>query len=328
MRSRFAALLAAAAAGSIMVLTTACGYMGEPLPPALLRPTVVTDLAAVEHGSKIVIHFTLPTETTEALPVKGKQDIELRVGPYKPGSFQTEEWLRTSDRVPDVPQTPPTTEVRVDAAKYVGRSVVVMMRERGPKGRDAGWSNAVDVTVVPPLEQPTGLEAKDAPDAVDLTWKGSAGAFRVFRRTPDNSTWILLGIAMKPEWLDTTIDYGKLYQYFVQAVQKTGATYAESEESDPIPFKPYDKFPPAAPAGLSAIAGSQTIELVWDRSTEKDFAGYRVYRDGTKVADNLTSASFSDRTAKQGVTYRYEVTAFDGVGNESGKSMAVESAIP
>lgn len=302
--------------------------MGEPLPPATRSPVRVTDLAAVEHGTKIAIHFTLPVVTTEDLPVKGPQDVELRVGSYTPGSFQLEEWFRTSDRVTGVAQSNPVASVEVDAAKYIGQSVVVMLRDHGPKGKDAGWSNAVALTAVPPLEQPTVLEAKDAPDAVSLTWHGNGNEFRVFRRTPDNSAWMLLGIAPKNEWLDSTIDFGKLYQYQVQAIEKTKDGYAESVESDPIPFKPADKFPPGAPTGLSAIAGSQTIELVWDRNTEKDFAGYRVYRDGTKIGDNLTSAAYSDKTARQGVIYRYEVTAFDGVGNESAKSAAVSASVP
>jgi len=312
------------------LMTASCGYMGEPRPPATRRPVNVTDLAAVEHGSNIVIHFTIPALTTEGLPVKRPADIELRVGPAGPNGFQIDEWARTSDRVPeaDISQSAPLAEAKVPAAKYVGKVVVVGTRVLGPKGKDAGWSNLNLVTVVPPLPRPIDLEAKDQPNAIELTWHAAAPEFRVFRKTPDTPDWTLLATAMKPSCTDSTIDYGKVYQYYVQSIEKAGDKYAESDESDPLVFKPYDKFPPATPTGLSALAGAQTIELVWDRNTERDFASYRVYRNGQKIAENLTAPAYSDKAVQPGMTYRYEVSALDTAGNESPKSAPVESAIP
>ena len=42
------------------VLLAGCGYVGEPLPPALKRPMRVTDLAAVERGSFSAHFWTVP----------------------------------------------------------------------------------------------------------------------------------------------------------------------------------------------------------------------------------------------------------------------------
>ena len=81
------------------LLLAGCGYIGEPLPPALRRPVRVTDLAAVERGSKIIIQFTIPKVTTEGLPIKGDEDIELRIGPPD-DPFRMAAWQRTSERVP------------------------------------------------------------------------------------------------------------------------------------------------------------------------------------------------------------------------------------
>src|ERR1019366_7793406 len=80
-----------------VLLLTGCGYVGNPLPPALKRPVRVTDLSAVERGWKIVIHFTIPKVTTEDLPIKGQQDIELRIG-VAPEPFNMDTWIRASDR--------------------------------------------------------------------------------------------------------------------------------------------------------------------------------------------------------------------------------------
>jgi fibronectin type 3 domain-containing protein len=67
---------------------------------------------------------------------------------------------------------------------------------------------------------------------------------------------------------------------------------------------------------------------VWDRNTEKDLASYRVFRDGQMIAANLTAPAYSDREAKQGVKYQYQVSALDNAGNESAKSPVVEGVIP
>ncbi len=129
-------------------------------------------------------------------------------------------------------------------------------------------------------------------------------------------------------YTDATIEYGKTYEYLVQAVEKTGNSYAESDLSDVKTIKPLDTFAPAVPAGLSAIPGARTIELKWDRNVEKDFASYRVYRDGKKVMEDLTAAAWSDRDAQPGTKYQYQVSAVDTAGNESTKSPPVETAIP
>ena len=85
---------------SLTLLLTGCGYIDQPLPPALRRPVIVTDLAAVERGSKIIIQFTIPKVTTEDLPLNGKEDIELRIG--LPNSDMAA-WQRAADRIPVSP---------------------------------------------------------------------------------------------------------------------------------------------------------------------------------------------------------------------------------
>ena len=45
---------------------------------------------------------------------------------------------------------------------------------------------------------------------------------------------IQIGTSTKPSYTDSTIEYGKTYQYYVQSVEKTNDTYAESEISEAI----------------------------------------------------------------------------------------------
>ena len=310
-----------------IIFLAGCGYMGEPLPPAMKRPLRVTDLAAVERGSNVIIHFTIPKVTTEGLPVKD-EDIELRIGPAE-NPFQPALWDKTADHIKVPKSDMPIATVTVPAAKFYNKEVVIGLDVYGPHHRSAGPSNFKVLPVVPALPAPEGIEVKDAPDAAQLTWHAAAGEFRIFRKLNGEQDLVQLGISDKPSFLDSSIEYGETYSYYVQSIEKVDDNNtAESELSGLNAFRPVDKFPPAVPANVSAVPGTRSIELVWDRNTEKDFAGYRVYRDGKKVADGLTGVTYSDRDAKPGVKYQYQVSAVDTAGNESAKSQAVESALP
>jgi len=347
-----------------VVLLSGCGYPGEPQPPALNRPVRATDLVAVQRGASIYIQFTVPEATTENLPLRERPDIELRVGPFPESGFTFEKWESGSERVPESamhideieppaptqPKGKPTdsnkstkkkfrpnaqivpatlhAEAKVDASKLYGKTVVVGVRVHGSHGQDIGWSRLETLSLVPALPVPEALAALDAPDAIRLDWHAGAPEYRVFRKGPDDTAFRQIGTSEKPFYVDSTIEYGKSYEYQVQSIEKAGDHYAESEPSAGIAFQPTDKFPPTVPTGLTAVPGARTIELVWDRNTERDFASYQVYRDGRKVAEGLTAPSYSDRDVKQGARYRYQVSAADTAGNASALCAAVEAAIP
>jgi hypothetical protein len=300
--------------------------VGDPLPPALRKPMQVRDLAAVEHGSKIIIQFTLPKLTTEGLDVRGDEDVELRAGTLEGTTFELNPWVSSSARL-DVKAKDGAVLTEVDATKYENRLLVIGVRVHGPKGRDAGWSIVV-LPVVTPLTVPTSVKAENAPDAVRLTWLAPAGEFRVFRRVKGTTPWLYQGNSLELGFTDPTVDFGTEYEYFVQSVRKVDDNkFAESDLSDVVAIEPVDKFAPATPVGLSAASGTRTIELVWERNTEKDMAFYRVYRDGSRLADNVAAASFSDDGAEAGKTYKYQVSAVDTAGNESALSAPIEAAI-
>ncbi len=324
---RVAIALAAVVASAVLA---GCGYPGEPLPPALNRPVRVVDLNAVQQGSRILLRFTVPNVTTEGLPIPGTPEVEVRIGETPAGTFNVAAWEKSSERIPAsaIEIHNEMASATIDASKMIGKTEAVFVRVLGPHGRNVGWSNPQQVTVVPPLPIPEGLTAVNAPDAVRLDWHAAAAQFRVYRRSGEGAEWKQLATADKPFYIDAAIDYGKTYEYEVQSIEKSGDKYAESEASKPSTFKPEDKYPPAVPTSVTAVAGSRNIELTWERNTEKDLAAYRVYRDGKKIADGLTAPSYSDREVKPGMKYSYQVSSVDGAGNESMLSAPAEAAIP
>lgn len=93
-----------------------------------------------------------------------------------------------------------------------------------------------------------------------------------------------------------------------------------------------DTTPPAAPTGLTAVAGDGSVALDWDDNGESDLDGYTVYRGTTSggpydVLDSTSASAYTDAAATNGTTYYYVVTADDLSGNESDAGAEV-SATP
>jgi hypothetical protein len=307
-----------------------CGYPGEPLPPLLNIPQRVTDLAAVERGSKIIVQFTVPKLTTESVVIKGPLHFDLRAGEPGPAPFDTNVWVASAISVGEVTPVEGRVRYEVAAMPWIGKEVVFAVKVSGPGGKDAGWSNPVVVSVVPSLNKPDELKAQPVREGVRLTWRGSGPSYRVYRRAQDEKEFSVAATSNKNEWSDVNTEYGKTYRYLVQAV----AGQAESEPSDEVDITPRDIFPPPIPSGLTAVPTTNSIELAWEPVTDADLAGYRIYRvpasggDFERIGETTQAPSFSDRKIEPGKQYRYAVTAFDGNGNESERSQPIEVPAP
>ncbi len=303
----------------VLLLLAGCGYIGEPLPPSLNIPERVTDLSATERGDKIVLTFTIPALTTDGVALTRLGAIDLRAGDAP---------------LPVATTRPGPARLEIPAREWAGQEVVFRVRVAGRKGRFSDWSNAVALAVAPPLEKPPAPRAEATARGVRLQWSGPPAAkFRVYRLAGKQKEPELLGESVKSEFLDAGAEYGKTYLYSVQAVLKAGRADAESDVSAPVEITPQDRFPPAVPSGLAALAGIQTVELAWERNTEADLRGYRVYRAAAegpfaRLAELVETPSYSDRKIESGLRYRYTVTAVDINGNESEQSGPAEITAP
>lgn len=311
------------------VCLTGCGYVGEPLPPALNLPSRVTDVAVVERGDRLIIQFTMPKLTTEGIAIEDAPAARVWVGPYDPNRpFDARYWQSQARLLP--PQS--AARYETSAAEFAGKEVAVAVKLLNDRGKDAGYSNFAHVQVVPPVPAPENLNAHATAQGVELLWQAQAPAFRVFRKAAGEKDFTLLSELQVPTFTDEKVTYGKSYRYLVQAVTKVSTGVAESELSPEIEITPEDKFPPAVPSGLGLIIGPKSVELAWNRDTEADLAGYRIYRaegsgEWKLLSESKTTPSFSDRSVEKGKTYRYAVAAYDRAGNESAKSAEVSARI-
>jgi fibronectin type 3 domain-containing protein len=168
---------------------------------------------------------------------------------------------------------------------------------------------------------PTDLVATVTNSDVGLSWTASADAasYNVLRSTTSGSGYAVIASGI------TTTNYTDLglangtYYYVVQAVN-SGTSPNSNEASATICVAP------AAPTGLTAVAGSEQVSLHWSAVPG---VTYNVKRwDGavySTIASGLTTPSYTDTGLTNGATYSYVVSATSCL--ESTDSIAV-SATP
>ncbi|MGQ9918860.1 MAG: fibronectin type III domain-containing protein [Bryobacteraceae bacterium] len=308
-----------------------CGYTGDPLPPALMIPEAIEDLRGFQRGGAVWLQFTVPQKTTEDLLLKAPPEIELRAGENPQGGFDMGAWLAQSGRLPAPPPRDGTVSLSVPAASWVGKEMVFGVRTRGPRGKASQWSNLLVLRIVPPPVQPHEVRAEGTPEGIRVTWAGDGARWRVFRRA--KAGFERAAEVEQREWLDRDVRFGQTYEYAVEQVVETGAAPAVSERTAPVRIAYEDRFPPAPPTGLRVVAGTDSIELNWDRNHEEDLRAYQVWRaeeggELKRLGEPAPSSTFTDRTAVPGRRYRYAVSAIDEKGNESRPCEPVEIVAP
>lgn len=321
---------------ALAAFLSGCGYVAGPLTPLANIPARVTDLAAVQRGGKLIVQFTVPVLTTEGVDIKQPPSFDLRIGPG-PVPFRAAQWANDAKQIPPVPAG---VMVRYDVpcAEWTGKGVTIAVRTLGANGKDAGWSNYVNVDVIAVPDQPADLRAEMTRGGLHLAWRARGDHFRVLRAVatadqPEKPRYDLVAQVTQPEWTDAAIDFGARYRYLVQTfVPQSDNRVAESDLSEPLEVTP-EPLAPAAPGGLLAVAAPNSIELTWDPAAESGIKGYRVYRAPAggafeRIAETGAVPTYSDHAVEHGKTYRYAVAAIGATGKEGPQSAPLEITLP
>ena len=309
------------------LLTGGCGYIGAPLPPLANVPARVTGLAAAQRASRLVVQFTLPDKTTEGIAIRTPLKLDVRIG------AAGGDWAGGAEPVAGAAVVNGTVRLEIPAAKWTGQEVAIGVRAIGANGKASAWSDLANLMVVPTPETPASLQAEATAAGVHLKWAGSGGTFRVFRKAGDEKSFSAAATVERLEWTDPDTEFGRRYVYQVERLVSAGGNReAESDFSGEVAIAPVDTFPPAVPTGLRASPAPSSVELSWERNTEPDLAGYRVYRAAPggnfeKIAEVSQIPAYSDTGVERGKAYRYAVSAVDREGNESARSAVAEAAL-
>jgi hypothetical protein len=175
---------------------------------------------------------------------------------------------------------------------------------------------------------PTGLSATPGNSTVSLDWNDNnetdLRGYNVFRSLTSGSGYAKLNgtFLTNSNYTDSNANGTRTYYYVVTAIDTSNN---ESNDSSEVSATPTDTIPPAAPTGLTATAGNQTVSLDWNNNSESDMNGYNVYRSTTSGGPYtklngalLANSAYTDNSVVNGTTYYYVVTAVDIVSNESG----------
>jgi fibronectin type 3 domain-containing protein len=133
----------------------------------------------------------------------------------------------------------------------------------------------------------------------------------------------------QPLFADTRLTWGEKRCYVIRTVETLDNAMIESAASPEVCETPTDRFPPAVPKALQAVASVGAVTLIWEPNTERDLAGYIVMRGATDadlqpmMPSPITATTFKDDLAP-GTHHVYAVRAVDKAGNMSASSNRVE----
>ncbi|MBR1691960.1 MAG: fibronectin type III domain-containing protein, partial [Lachnospiraceae bacterium] len=201
-----------------------------------------------------------------------------------------------------------------------------------------------------------GGSEKDA--KITLTWSGSAdkdcALYRIYKKElleyiDENSvsgntlieqskqgyellTELKAGSRETFTYVDADVLQLHQYAYYIETSDAFG-NMAQSQSV--LLFVASDVTPPAPPTDVSVRTRTgSSITIAWGGATDNvGVAGYNVYRNGKKIAENIAQRLYQDRgeDLEEGllvnVPYIYTVTALDLSGNESQTSPRTEGAL-
>jgi hypothetical protein len=362
------------AAAALALTLAGCGTPGAPQPPSLKLPALVTDLGAVRAGSQVTLTWTMPKRDTAKIALKGdvpaticRQETTSRAGAGSCISAGTVS-VAPGAKGTFVDTLPPAL------ANGTPRALTYSVELKNRHGRSAGQSNTAVVLAGEAPAPVTGFAAALHKDGVAFHWTvpgnggDSAQSIRLYRKLlntapkkqdsgplaapkePAEST--LLVDSDTGRALDSAVEFNSAYEYRAQRiarVQHDGSTLELAGElSAPVRITVEDIFPPSVPSGLAAVATAASaatptspampaaIDLSWLPATDRNLAGYVVYRregDGpwqriSPAQPAVIGPAFHDAEVQPGHTYRYAVASISPTGHESARSAEAEETVP
>jgi hypothetical protein len=362
MNKAFTSLLAAVCA---LGVCAGCASPGAPLPPSLNLPRPVNDLTAVRKGDRVALTWTPPVSTTDKGPIRGSVVTRVceAVNEFPMASCEKViKELRASDLPSSAPEAK-NPKVSVEGAfprerLNANSEATFAIEVLNDRGRGAGFSNQVIVSLAPALPPPTSVTASVGPQGVTISFIGAAASsfpprpgvsytYELWRRPAGNGEYVevesVAPSGAEQRIADQSFEWEQTYDYKLMGITTVtipGKLPIEvpGDDSQVVRVFVHDVFPPHAPTGVQAVFSSvgqrPFVDLSWDPNMEPDLAGYDVYRKPKGESEQklnkelLKAPSFRDENVNPGETYTYTIDAVDVRGNRSSRSAESTEYIP
>ncbi len=341
------------------LLFTACGKIGDPLPPIPRAPLIIEELSVTQQGTQLVLSFPL---------VRGRNSPKLqRIDVYRliesvndPAGLSREAFSERARVVTSIEQIPAQTstityrdplDLKTTARNQRYRYAIRLVNAAGQAADFSNYASAVPLLDL--SLPPANLKATQREKEIELNWSppsanesgttpANVAAYNLYRRVGESVVKLNAEPIGQPRFIDRNFAFGTDYQYTVRALSLLPGNTAlsaaiESNESLPLVHTPKDTFPPVAPGPVTIASIGGIVSLFWPLNQETDIAGYNLYRAAEentppekwiKLNPQLhKTASFRDDRVQVGKPYFYRITAVDIYGNESQRSTTVSETV-
>jgi ribosomal protein S6E (S10) len=199
-------------------------------------------------------------------------------------------------------------------------------------GSNSGYSNTANATVplIVTVADPSGLAANASESSIDLSWNDNSDnetGFAIERSANGGVFTIIATVgANATTYTDVDVAAGNDYTYRIKATGNSANSGFSNTSNATIPVAETV----AAPTGLTAVAGENSIELNWIDNSDNE-TGFVVERaEGSAGFAPLATVgpnvhSYSDVSALAGVEYTYQVKATGSALNSSYSNIATAS---
>ena len=345
-----------------MVLSSACGKEGPPLPPVVRIAERTTDLTAEQEGEVAVLRWRYPSLTTAGESLTDIEAIEVWRAAL-PKSQEPPPPVTPQDRAlqrqlleaqGEIVQRLESAEIeaatRGSALVYrddLGRwretmtddleTMVVWygVRTICCRKRESDLSNVARLLPTRPPDPPIGLQLRAGARGIDLQWEATPTIFVLIERSADGTKWT--SVTEEPvkggEWRDEQAAQGRAWSYRLRSVAPLeGGGQVVGNPSEPIQVEHPDTYPPATPTEVVCLPEGTSVRIRWRLMAGA--ASYEVARQQARgpvevLASGLTTVEFTDKEPLLGESL-YFVVASDDVGNtsESAGCSVVMGAVP
>ncbi len=331
----------------VLVLTAsaACGRKTVPLVPDSPRPEAVKDIKAVTRDATAYLSWPIPTRNVEGKNMAPADIQRFRI--YRAEFGRDRKRARYKPYGEIALANPAPSTVRNGTVFWNDRNLKYdlgygyRIRAVSARGGVSKLSDEVRIAPLLSLAIPKNVVAQAGDGAVQLAWEAVATRMDGSRYTGFVGYNVYRGVEkgryeeapLNKEPLrtnvynDTAVENDKIYVYIIRSIDSPTPPWHEGLDSSEASAVPHDLTPPDKPVGLTVVPGIGRVFLTWNENKERDLAGYYVYRSARngKEYERLTEkvlarTTFSDETAKAGITYSYVITAVDRSGNESERS--------